>query len=271
MRKQVAVITGGSQGLGLAMAEWLVARGWRVVLAARSMEKLESARRQLAAGEGEVLIFSVDIANYSGLEEMAQYIRSEVGGIDLLINNAGVFSTDCIEDMSVEAIERDINVSLTGSILCTRACVGLLRPGSRLLFISSAYGIMGAAGYAVYCAVKAGLIRFAEAMRRELRSREIAVYVALPADIDTPAFHAEPAGMPEWLSMAQARPTPLAADVAAHRILSQCHGGRLLIFTDMTIRLLNLLQKAVPRFILDPVLDKMFPEPTKVNPIRDVL
>ena len=130
MDSRIALITGGSQGLGLAMAGWLLRQGWRVILVARSPEKLKAARDSLQAATGRVLIFAADISKSADMQALQDFVRVQCGSIDFLINNAGVFSTDCLEDMSIAAIERDVATSLTGTLFCTRALIPLLKPGA---------------------------------------------------------------------------------------------------------------------------------------------
>jgi short-subunit dehydrogenase len=127
--------------------------------------------------------------------------------------------------------------------------------------ISSGFGLMGAAGYSMYCAAKAGIVNFAESLRRELLIRKINVYVACPGDMDTPQFHEEMKSSPAW--MKKVTPRKLKPPrVVAEQILKQCRGSRkFLIIPASDVKVLVVVSKLVPRKFRDFLLDKMFPRP----------
>lgn len=259
--RHVAVVTGASKGLGLAMAQHLASEGSAVVLVARPSDYLEKAARDIEEAGGTALAVGADIRDPEAVSQAAATVRERFGHVDLLVNNAGLCTTGKVEDLPIEAIERDVDVSLLGTILVTRAFMPMVQRGGHLLFISSGFGLTGAAGYSVYCATKAGQVNFADAIRREVRSRGIAVHVATPSDIDTPGFREEIETMPEWLSAAAARGKPIPASEAARRILRQCHGRRFYVFSDPMVRLLYLVNKASPLFLRNAILDALFPAP----------
>jgi short-subunit dehydrogenase len=258
---KVAVITGSSQGLGEALARKLAHSGYSVVLVARTQSKLEQVAEKITTDGGIATVMPTDITDATAVAKLAEKVKEKFGKIDFLINNAAVFTTEIIENISPDQIKHDLDVSLFGSILCTHEFMPLMKPGGKILFISSAFGIMGAAGYSVYNASKAGIINFAEAIRREVKNRKIKIHVATPADIDTPAFREEEEKMPDWMKMAKVRPTPLSAKTAAKRILKQCRGNRFFIFSDFSIRGLYLMKKFLPKQLSDYILDSMFPHP----------
>jgi NAD(P)-dependent dehydrogenase (short-subunit alcohol dehydrogenase family) len=96
-----------------------------------------------------------------------------------------------LKDIEPEDAKKDIDIGLFGSIICTKFFSPLIKDSGRILFVSSGFGLVGVAGYPVYSAVKAGVINFAGAVKRELHKRKIKVYVAVPSDIDTPGFKSE--------------------------------------------------------------------------------
>ena len=121
---------------------------------------------------------------------------------------------------------------------------------------------MGAAGYGAYCASKAGVINFAESLRREvLFSRSISVFVACPGDIDTPQYHRETRDMPHWMQIARARGKAEPAKAVAMKILKKCKGRRLLILPNFEIQLLHLANRFLPQSVNAFLLDRMFPKP----------
>ena len=161
-------------------------------------------------------------------------------------------------------MKQDIEVNLWGTILSAHFFVPRLHPGAKILIVSSGLGLMGAAGYTVYCAAKAGLINFADALRRELYYDKKSVYVACPGDIDTPQFREEHKRMPEWMAKANpARYSVMSPQVAAKRILKKCTGHRLIITCDISISILILSKKLLPERLVRFIIDRMFPMPKK--------
>jgi short-subunit dehydrogenase len=197
------------------------------------------------------------------MQQIAATIHQKFGIVDFLIVNAGVVHVNLVEEMSYDEIKQDIEIDLWGAVVTAKSFLPFLKTSSKVLFISSGFGLMGAAGYAAYCGAKAGVINFAEALKRELKYRGIAVYVACPSDIDTPQFHAETASMPSWMKEGSPpRVSAISASAAAHKILRKCQGNRFFITITVDIWGLLLLTKLLPRQLRDWILDLMFPRPT---------
>ncbi len=258
---KVAVITGGSQGLGFALARCLARDGYIPVLLARTTYILENAVKSLEAMGYQADSYVVDIADENAMSTVAGSIRDRFGTIDVLVNNAGIVHTETLEEMNICDIRYDLEVNLFGTILCTRQFLPMLAEDGKILFVSSGFGLMGPAGYSVYAAAKAGVINFAESIKRELHRRNIGVYVAVPSDIDTPGFRKELEGLPEWMAVSKARGKIQSPNAVARAILKKCRGGRFLIFTDAGVRMLHILNRVLPRRCRDLILDTMFPRP----------
>lgn len=258
----VTVITGGSSGLGLAMAQNLAKRGHRLVLLARAPEHLEAALASLRQDSPSAIGLSCDVRSHEDLEAAATTIRDTFGQIDFLILNAGVVHVNRLQDLSVTEIREILETDLMGVILSAHALTPLLAPGGRILIVSSGFGLMGAAGYSVYCGAKAGVINFAAAFRRELLVRKIRLYVTCPSDIDTPQYRAEQTSLPEWMSLAGARGRPMPVDSAAEKILRKCTGGRFLILINFEVRVLGWANRLLPIRWTNWLLDRLFPRPT---------
>jgi len=150
---------------------------------------------------------------------------------------------------------------LFGQILATKLFAPIINVGGRILFVSSGFGLMGPAGYSVYAGAKAGIVNFAESIKRELYSYRIGVYVAVPSDIDTPGFREEKRCMPGWLARSKARGSVLSAHDAAKKIVSKCKGSRFLIFSDYNVFFLHIMTKILPKYSLDKIINKLFPRP----------
>ncbi|MBI4208956.1 MAG: SDR family oxidoreductase [Deltaproteobacteria bacterium] len=264
--QKLAVITGGSSGLGLALSKRLAAQGYLPLMIARNGERLQQAHQSLKALGYESITFSGDVTHPRDLEEISEQIQARWKKIDCLVLNAGVVHVGLVSGdhspHSLDEMKQDIETNLWGAILTAQYFVPLLPPGSKILIISSALGLLGLAGYSAYCAAKAGLIHFAESLRRELLHRKIQVYVACPADIDTPQFRSEQSQMPEWMKQNQGiRSKVLSPDTAASRILKKCQGDHFLITINFDVSLLAFLSRILPRSVKDFLIDHLFPRP----------
>ncbi|MFN7963147.1 MAG: 3-oxoacyl-[acyl-carrier-protein] reductase [Thermoanaerobaculia bacterium] len=207
---KTALVTGASQGIGEAIARSLAAQGARVVLAARSQEKLEALAAEIRAAGGEALAWPLDLARAEEIPARLEALPAEWAEIDILVNNAGITADNLLVRMDLEAWRRVIETNLTGAFAVTRALTrGMMRRrGGRIVFISSVVGLMGNAGQANYAAAKAGLIGFAKSLAHELAGRSITVNVVAPGFVET----AMTANLPE------PNKTELVAQIALKRM-----------------------------------------------------
>lgn len=259
--KKVALITGGSSGLGFAFAQILGKQDYSVILLARNQEKINKAVADLTAKNISAKGISCDITDEAGLKKAVEQVRTEYGKIDYLILNAGVVTTKLLSDYTeTSELRKDLEIDLLGTIISAHQFLPLVVNGSKVLMISSGFGLMGAAGYSMYCAAKAGIINFGESLRRELMSKKINVYVACPGDMDTPQFHEEVKNSPAWMKTGAPRKT-MKTEVVANTIIKKANGGRFLIIPSGDINLLAILTKILPRRFRDYLLDGMFPRP----------
>lgn len=259
---RTALITGGSSGLGWAMAAHLAGDGYVPLLVARQSQRLQEAVAALQGQGYRAAGYAATVTAAPQLDEVASRVREEYGGIDFLILNAGVVHVGLLHELTAEEIREDIETNLLGTALSARALVPLVPSGGRVLLVSSGFGLVGAAGYAAYCGAKAGIVNLAAALRRELLHRRVGVYVTCPPDIDTPQFRQETQAMPGWMQRPGGRRPPLAAGEAARRILRRCRGRRLLITIDAGVAQLLLLRRWLPATWADAVLDRVLPRPT---------
>lgn len=260
--KKTALITGGSSGLGFSCAKILGSQGYDIIVLARNGDRVGQAVRDLEAGgiraEGHVC----DVSDERQLLEISAAIRSKHERLDFLLLNAGVVTTRLLKDYAGPGeIRKDLEIDLLGVMFSAYFFSPLLRRGSRILMVSSGFGLMGAAGYAVYCAAKAGVVNFAEALRREMLSEGVNVYVACPGDMDTPQLENEIRNQPGWMKQGSPRKV-LPVDLAAGRILKQCTGSRrFLIVSSLDVALLSIASKLLPRTWRDRILDGALPRP----------
>ena len=184
---RTALVTGASRGIGEAIARRLADSGARVILAARSVDKLETLAAELRSGGAECLPFALDLAQSDRVAERIKELPEEFAGVEILVNNAGITADNLLARLSLEDWERVLKTNLTGAYVVTKALIrGMMRKRwGRVISISSVVGLMGNAGQANYAAAKAGLIGFSKSLARELASRNITVNVVAPGYVQT--------------------------------------------------------------------------------------
>jgi short-subunit dehydrogenase len=259
---KIALITGGSSGLGYSFAEELGNNGYQIIILARNKSNLEESVKNLENKNISAKGYICDVTIEEQQKEIFSQVRSEFGKIDFLILNAGVVSPKLLSDYeTIKDLKKDVEIDLWGTIQTAYFYLPLLIEGSRILMISSGFGLMGAAGYSTYCAAKAGVVNFGEALRRELLFRNINVYVAVPGDMDTPQYQYEISHQPEWMKKGSPRKL-MNTGISAKRILKQCIGkSKFLIITSSDVKLLVFLSKILPRKLRDKIIDNMIPRP----------
>jgi NADP-dependent 3-hydroxy acid dehydrogenase YdfG len=194
----VAVVTGGSRGIGFAIAEALVSKGARVVITGRDEQQLDAAARQLAAASVHTVRADVRDAG-----EAARSIDAAVdrfGGLDVLVNNAGVGMFGNVADMSAADWQRVIETNLSGVFYTCHAAIPVLRRrgGGWIINISSLAGKNAFVGGAAYCASKAGLNAFSEALMQEVRYDNIRVSYIMPGSVSTEFAGRGSSGKAAW-------------------------------------------------------------------------
>ena len=264
---KTAVITGGSSGLGYALADILGEQGYQLVLLARNKQRLDDAVNSLAKKNHKVSGIICDVTNEAQVRDASIKLKTDFGKIDFLILNAGEVTTKLLYQYeNVTELKKDLDIDLWGTIQTAYFLTPLLVEGSKLLMTSSGFGIMGSAGYSIYCAAKAGIVNFGESLRRELLYKKIGVYVSCPGDMDTPQFRNEVANSPEWLKQGSPRKC-MPVEVAAKQMLNQCKGHKkFMIITGSDVKLLAIASKILPRKWRDGLLDGMMPRPKSDNP-----
>jgi 3-oxoacyl-[acyl-carrier protein] reductase len=183
-----AVVTGGTRGIGRAIAEALVEAGASVAICGRSADSVRTAAAQLAASpEAEVFGEIADVSSWDQVERFFRSVESRFGKLDILVNNAGVGSFRSVSDMTRQDWDRTIGTNLTGVFYCCRNALPLLKKSDAgyIIQISSLAGVNAFAGGAAYNASKFGLNGFSEAIMQDLRYENIRVSYIMPGSVDT--------------------------------------------------------------------------------------
>jgi len=198
---KVAFVTGGSRGIGLAIARALVADGVRVAITGRSAAHLSSARPSIeAAGPGSVETLQTDVRRYDDVQRAVAAVVSRFGGLDILINNAGVGIFTDVASMTPEQWAEVIDTNLTGVFNACHASLPHLRRrgGAFIINISSLASTNAFSGAAAYCASKAGLNAFSEALMQEVRYDDIRVSYVMPGSVATGFSSGDAAKGADW-------------------------------------------------------------------------
>jgi 3-dehydrosphinganine reductase len=191
------LITGGSSGIGKALAGQLLDAGAHVCIAARGQARLDEALAELrvrARDPAQVLTsVALDVGDRDAVERAAPTILAELGGLDLLINNAGITHPAAMLDTPAELFESIMRVNYFGTVHVTRALLPAMieQGGGQVAIVSSLAGVIGIYGYTAYSASKFALVGFAECLRQDLIAHNIGVSVVFPPDTDTPQLSAE--------------------------------------------------------------------------------
>lgn len=184
--KKVALITGGSRGIGKEIAKKFAINGYNLVINYVS-EKTDLEALKEEFNETEVLFVKTDVTNYESCENMVKGAIEKFGRIDVLVNNAGITKDGLLMRMKEEEFDKVINVNLKGTFNMTKTVTPYMmkQRNGKIVSISSVVGVTGNAGQANYAASKAGIIGFTKSIARELASRNILANCVAPGFIKT--------------------------------------------------------------------------------------
>ncbi len=189
LKGKVAVITGGSRGIGNATARELLAQGADVAITGTSQAHLDAADKELSSAypDARVLPIRADVRDYADVEKALATTSERLGGIDILVNNAGVGVFRPVADMTVEEWHQNIDTNLTGVFYCCHAALPHLRArgGGWIINISSLASRNAFVNGAAYCASKSALNAFSESLMQEVRYEGIRVAYVLPGSVNT--------------------------------------------------------------------------------------
>lgn len=202
MRVKVAIVTGASAGIGLATAEALLAEGYAVVICARRSASLERAVSLLAEKWPETVAGTTcDVRSYEQVERLFEYCDNRFGGVDVLVNNAGIGHFKSVEETTPDEWHAVIETNLNSLYYCSHLAIPRMRVrgGGYIFNIGSLAGKQAFPTASAYCASKFGLIGFSEALMQEVRYDNIRVSYIMPGSVRTSFSGRELAqGEDEW-------------------------------------------------------------------------
>ncbi len=210
-RDTVAIVTGASSGIGAATAEMLVARGARVVISARSVDELERLARR---DPDRMYVVSGDVSDPATIEGLFAETERRFGPCEILVNNAGMIDAAPLVDTTVEQWDRMFAVNVRGVYLASRRALPsmLARRRGAIVNVASISGVPGPEkfpGWVSYCASKAAVIAFTEALAVEIKAHGVRVNCVSPGSVDTDMWSKASGGAPASMTAAEVAETIL--------------------------------------------------------------
>jgi 3-dehydrosphinganine reductase len=248
------VITGGSYGLGLEISRAFLKEGANVFTIARNKEKLDASiedlKKDVRSGR-TVKGYPGDVGDWSKISAVIEQIASDNGGIDVVVNNAGIYIPDYFEKQDVEIFERTDRTNYLGSVFTTKAALPhlLKHKKSAVVFVSSTVGVTAIYGYSSYGPTKAAVVSIAEYVSRELRDKGIGVSVLYPPDTETPGHAVEMETRPFECNALAASSKTLSAPEVAGLFMAGFKKGKFRIMVDFETKLLYRLNGISPKFV----------------------
>ena len=234
---EIAVVTGGSTGIGAAIARALAGRGWRCVLIARGEERLRALAEEIG-GEHEVC----DVGDREAVERTASAVLARHPRIKLLVNNAGIPGRTGFTDLDPDRIELVMRINYLGGVWCLNAFLPGLEAAapSDVVNVASVAGTVTAGTSGPYSASKHAQVSFSRAVTAELRPRGIRVHTVLPGFVETEGFP-QRSVMPRWIHGAIAEP-----DDVARAVLRAVDGNKREVYVPWYYRFATLAQALFP-------------------------
>lgn len=189
---KVAVITGGSSGIGLATAKRFVEEGAHVFITGRRQAELDKA---VALIGKKVTAVQGDITKFDDLDRIAAAVKDEKGVVDVIVSNAGVTEQGSIDTLTPEHFDKVFNLNARAPVFLVQKLLPFMRPGGSIILVGSGMHVMGIAGHTAYAATKAALRSYVRTWAAEFKDRGIRANVLSPGVTDTPMLADQAAGL----------------------------------------------------------------------------
>ena len=278
LRGQVVLITGGSRGLGLAIARELARRGSRLVLCARNADELERARQSVAELGADVFAMTCDVGERSQVRELIQEATRRFGRIDVLINNAGVITVGPLETQTLDDFERSMAVIFWGAVYPTLEVLPQMRArrAGRIVTITSIGGKVSVPHLLPYSAAKFAVTGFSEGLRAELARSGIGVVTVVPWLMRTGShLNAEFKGQHRrefgWFSLGATLPgVSISAEKAARQIVGAIERGDAELMLGWQASLVARVHGLMPGLTADVlgIVNRLLPGPGGIGSER---
>ncbi len=232
---RVALVTGGGRGIGAAVARSLASEGARMAVASRTLTEIDEVASELTRTGSQAVAVQCDVGRPEEIASAVAHVSEELGRVDILINNAGIASSASLSSQSLQEWERIFRVNVTGTFLCTQACLpGMLERGwGRVVNVASVAALGGAKYISAYSASKHAVLGFTRCVALEAASRGVTVNSVCPGYVDTDLTRASVARIMEKTGMNEGQAVQvlcktnpqnrlLTSEEVAHAVLVLC-------------------------------------------------
>ena len=257
-----ALITGGSSGIGLAVARQLAQKGCHVWLAARRTELLQNALTELEARrvlqDQRFGFTAADLSDPNQAAEVVRQVTEAIGAPTLLVNSAGIVEPGCFTDLTLDDFHRQMEVNFYATLYTVKAVLpGMLeRRSGCIVNIASMASVVGLFGYTAYSASKFAVRGFSEALRSELKPQGIHVMLVYPPDTDTPQLAYDNLHKPPETKVISGTARARSAEDVAGEILKGIQRRRMTVIPGLDTRLLSHLVGLLGDWIF-PIIDTL--------------
>jgi short-subunit dehydrogenase len=238
---RIAIVTGGSTGIGAALARALTASGWHCILLARNLERLQELAHEIG-GEAE----ACDVSNRAEVDQVAARIAERHPAVHLLVNNAGIPARGTFLELPPERIEQVLRTNYLGGVWCVRAFLPLLEAAAQAQVVNvvSIAGLVTGGAYGPYAAAKHAQLAFSRAIARELAPSKISVLTVNPGPVETEGFPQRDLRTRRLAGRAVLQP-----EEVAERIVKALERGRTEIVLPRYLRAVALAEAVAPTVI----------------------
>jgi 3-dehydrosphinganine reductase len=252
LKEKNVIISGGSTGIGKALAIECLHNGANVIICARRKEVLDEALKTLkplCKGVNQIVdAIPLDISDNEAVIKFMENINSEYGVPEILINNAGIAKCNHLENHDIEHFRQITEINYHGTVYMTMAALPYMKQAKKcyIVNINSVAGLLGVYGYAAYSPAKFAMTGFSEVLLYELRKYNIGVSVVFPPDTDTPQLHKEHQFRPAATAAIAANAKMLQADFVAQKIVRGIEKEKYYIFPNFTSKLIYMVYRFFP-------------------------